>query len=244
MGRVLDLLTGGRFDDFDFAEDDAFLDNAFSLDEMTLGAHGLVSAVPHGGRIPWDEILGTSVAYSPGWDKRGAPVMQPLAWMIHWTGSHPSLLRPAPDLWLVRDGRPAGKGVTAVPGPLANLYLDYRGRTTVLASGRANHAGLGDPAVDAAIRNGTLRAGKSGKSTTGAGGTLIGIEVANSGDPKQPLTPEQVRELVRLDRKIRDAYLWGTAPHHTLDHARRSSDRKIDLITARRQVPPLNYLAA
>ena len=241
MGRVLDLLTGGRFDDFDFAEDDAFLGQ-----RVLARRDDPRRARPRLGRAarghPLGRDLGTSVAYSPGWDKRGAPVItaarvdDPLDRLASVAAP------PRPDLWLVRDGRPADKGVTAVPGPLANLYLDYRGRTTVLASGRANHAGLGDPAVDAAIRNGTLRREERQVDDWRwwHAHRHRGRELRR---PEAAAHPEQVRELVRLDRKIRDAYL-GERRRITRWITRRSSDRKIDLITARRQVPPLNYLAA
>ena len=240
MTALLDRLLPGHFDDFDFAPDDLLFDRWASDDEVALGRLGLVGTLPHGGRIPWHEILPWAV-FDPGWDRRGAAVMDPWAFMYHWTASKPSWARPAPALKIVREGRPD------VPGPLAHLHLSWRAQTTVIASGRANHAGLGDPAVLEAIRLGHNPAtlAKVKKSTASSGGRFIGIEVEHSGDKNVPLTPAMVAELARIDNAIRTHYAWSmAATWRSIDHARWAPDRKVDVIPFRATIPALRYLAA
>lgn len=234
----LDRILPPRFDDFDLAPDDAFLDTAFSLDELTLGAHGLVSAVPHGGRIPWDEIAPWAT-FESGWDKRGAPVMNPKGQIVHWTASKPSTLRPAPAFIICRDGRPAGKGVTAVPGPLCNAHIAWTGKVTILASGRANHAGVGDQSLLPLLAAGKLTPGKPGKDTGGCGGSIIGYEVEHPGDAT-PYPPAVLASIERLTRAVSTYYKW--LPQQTLDHARWTR-RKIDCISHRREIACLRWLA-
>lgn len=237
--NLLDRILPGSFGDFDLpALDDAWLDSAFAHDEQLLGARGLVSTVPNGGRIPWEQITPWA-KFVPGWSTRGAPVMRPVAWMIHWTASKPSKLRPAPAYKIVLNGRPD------VPGPLSQLYLDWSGQLWVMASGRANHAGLGDPAVRDALVHGSLTARQpKGKSSVGSGGLLIGIEVEHSGDPQVPYPAPVLAELVRIDRAIRAHYGWGAMPARTIDHARWAPDRKIDCVSHRREIVPLRWLIA
>lgn len=236
---LLDRILPGSFGDFDLAApDDDWLDAAFLTDEALLGVHGLVSKVPHGGRIPWEQITPWA-KFVPGWEVRGAPVMDPVAWMIHWTASKPSKLRPAPAFKIVLNGRPD------VSGPLSQLYLDWSGQLWVMASGRANHAGLGNADVRTALLNGTLAARTvRTKSTVGSGGMLIGIEVEHSGDPHVAYPANVLAELVRIDRALRTFYGWGSRPNRTIDHARWAPDRKIDCISHRAEISPLRWLNA
>lgn len=247
MSFLRSLLAPPRFDDYDYAPEDAWLDAAFLRDEQALGVHGLVSSptVQFGGRIPRDKI-GTWCAEVPGADRRGAPVLNLKGLIVHWDASNPTLLRPWPAKDIVVNGRKAGKTkkgavITAVPGPLCNWGLPLVGSMTWVATGRANHAGLGDPAVDHAVDTRTLHAGKSAKSTAGSGGRYAGIEVASSGDPKKPFTTKQVDQIEHLVDDLRRVYGPGFV---ILDHARRSSDRKVDVIAYRKSIPSLRYLAA
>lgn len=239
------LLLPPRFDDFDYCPEDGFLDAAFVEDEKLLGVHGLVSSptVPFGGRIPRDKV-GKWCASVPGADRRGAPTMNPKGLIIHWDASNPTLLRPWPAKDIVTNGRAAGRSktgavISAVPGPLCNWGLPLVGLMTWVATGRANHAGLGDPAVDHAVDTRTLGPGRSGKSTVGSGGRYVGIEVASSGDPKKPFTVNQIEQIEHLVDDLRRCYGPGFV---VLDHARRSSDRKVDVIAYRSLIPSLKYL--
>ncbi len=236
---LLDRILPGRFDDFDFAPDDHHFDRWGLDDEISLGRLGLVATLPHGGRIPFNTIFGATVDYEPGWDRRGAPVMDPWAFMYHWTASKPSWARPSPALKIVRDGRPD------VSGPLSQLHVSWRGRTTVIASGRANHAGLGDPAVLEALRVGrdVAKLPKVKKSTVGSGGRLIGVEVEHPGDAT-PYPAAVLAELARIDFNLRRFYGWQAVPYRSIDHARWAPDRKIDCVSHRSEIAALRYLIA
>lgn len=247
MSFLGQLLLPPRFDDYDYCPDDEFLDTAFALDELTFGAHGLVSSLKHRGRLPLNEISPWLDYKSvPQYDKLGAPVMiDDFAIMVHWDASNPTLLRPWPAKPILVNGRAAGIAkngahISAVPGPLANLGLPLTGTMAAVATGRANHPGLGDPLVDAAVAARTIGRGKSGKSTTGAGGRYLGIEVASSGDPKRPFTKDQIDQ---LEQFFSDCTRFLGRKPVVIDHARRSSDRKIDVIAYRSAVPSLRYLA-
>ena len=101
------------------------------------------------GRLLWlpDQLRRWGVPHVlvPGWETRGAPVMDPQAVVIHHDAlpSSTSALR---ALQLMIQGRPD------LPGPLCQLWIDddhdlteFRGDPVVfvVAAGRANHAGPG-----------------------------------------------------------------------------------------------------
>lgn len=227
---LLDLFRRPVFGDYDYAPEDEWLDHAFRADENTGGIHGLVGAVPGAGRIPWPKILAGApaanvpVKWVPGYETRGAPVMDPIAQMIHWDASNPSPTRPDPALGICTNGRAAGKGVTAVPGPLCNAYVGLTA-IHVVASGRANHPGKGwTPLLDQ-IRRGQPYRDRNKPSMGGAGGAFIGYEVAGNG--KQRFTPEQERMLRFLTGAVAGHYHWG--PERTIDHMCWAADRKIDV---------------
>lgn len=202
----------------DFAPDDEHLDSdGWYREEQRdhdglIGVQGLASAYPgvvDGGRIRWDKVLAGfqpsgRVQWADGWQRRGAPVMdsQPAAILWHWTAGKPTATRPTPSLTICRDGRPAGKGVTAVPGPLVHMLVGYDGSLHVLASGRANHAGTGHQALIAEMRAGKAPRGSAARlglvDTGGSGGALVGVEIENDG--KAPFTDAQVDTCARFAR--------------------------------------------
>lgn len=161
------------------------------------------------GRIRWDKVLAGFIApgkldWQTGWQGRGAPVMDahPAAILWHWTAGKPTPQRPCPSLVICRDGRPAGRGVTAVPGPLVHAIIGTDGVLHVLASGRANHAGTGHREVLQDMRagrepRGTARA-QGWADTGGSGGSLIGVEVENDG--RAPFTDAQLDTIARFGR--------------------------------------------
>jgi hypothetical protein len=229
------LPSRAPFADFDApAPDDDWLDNAFLLDELAGGLHGLVAQVPWRGRIRWDVIL-PDAEFVPGWEVRGAPVMAPIATLVHWTAAKPSLLRPAPSKAICIDGR------DSIPGPLCHVLVSYTGVPIVIASGRANHAGIGDQSVLTAIKGGFLAPHQPGVDTGGSGGAFAGVEVENDGTA--PLTAKQLVTIARIDAGMRAQYHWGATPDRSLDHAR-FTRRKIDLVRHRASVPCLKWLTA
>lgn len=91
---------------------------------------------------------GLKVALVPGWEDRGATdsrgnrnVGTIFGVICHHTGVNSNLNMPT--LRALVEGRKAGPGVTALPGPLAQLGLGRDGTYYVVAAGRCNHAGSG-----------------------------------------------------------------------------------------------------
>lgn len=71
----------------------------------------------------------------PGWQTRGDSIFNPRVSIGHHTAGPKSGDRPS--LRVVLEGRPG------LPGPLAQDFLTRSGIVVVVASGRANHAGVG-----------------------------------------------------------------------------------------------------
>jgi len=104
---------------------------------------------------------GLTVAVVSGWKTRGAPdPFAPRGAMFHHTASG-RLSGVAPSLSIVTHGRPD------LPGPLCHVLVDRKGLAHVVASGRANHAGLGGPWRDVPFNSGNS--------------FLVGVEVENDG---------------------------------------------------------------
>lgn len=242
----------------DFAPDDDFLDASAWLEEGVphlRDAHTLLgSATGPGvlaGRIQWAKVLAgyvDKVVYVPGWQTRGAPVMsaQLAAFLWHWTAAKPSLLRPSPSLKICTDGRPAGKGVTAVPGPLVQGLVAFDGVLYVIASGRANHAGMGHQALLERMRKGLPPAGTAAQlglaDTGGSGGALAGFEIEHSGDGS-PLTPAQLKTIGQIARAGVANLGFNQAQAIEWDH-QAWTRRKIDLDAAKQTAMLAAFKAA
>lgn len=79
--------------------------------------------------------FGLTVVEVDGWQSRGSDVFNPQAVVGHHTAGAPT--GEYPSLRTVRDGR------QGLAGPLSNTGLGRSGTVFVVASGRANHAGVG-----------------------------------------------------------------------------------------------------
>ncbi len=219
----------------DLAPDDDFLDAPFAAAEIA-GPDSIRSLTATEVRIPWDQILGNrdDVVFVTGWERRGAPVMNPIGLLNHWTAGRPSAKNPSPSFVICRDGDPSRK----IPGPLIHLLIDYAGTVHVIASGRANHAGTGNQKILDEIRSGrtvpTLSAAaRKLPDTGGSGGSLIGIEIEARGDGT-PLPAAQYAAWTRTLAQIADWYSWPTPKvcwHHAL-----WTRRKIDFTPGK--MPP------
>jgi hypothetical protein len=109
------------------------------------------------------ENAGLKVAPVDGWETRGRGEMGPVFGVIcHHTGGGKG--GNMSSLAVIRDGRTAGPGVTALAGPLAQLGLGRDGTFYVIAAGRCNHAGAG-----------------MWKGLSNGNGNFIGIEAQNTG---------------------------------------------------------------
>jgi hypothetical protein len=76
-----------------------------------------------------------------GWKSRGNSSggnFYPKGMVVHHTAGAPPSAGKAPSLGIIINGRPD------LPGPLANIYMDYEGTVYVVAAGAANHAGTPD----------------------------------------------------------------------------------------------------
>lgn len=82
---------------------------------------------------------GLTVVEVPGWEQRGRSTMsdRPRVLIAHHTGTSARAPGEYPSLQIVRDGRPD------LPGPLSHYGLGRSGTVYVIASGKANHAGVG-----------------------------------------------------------------------------------------------------
>lgn len=93
-------------------------------------------------RLTWlADVLrdaGLDVVEVPGWEKRGASAgFSPTHVVAHHTAAGGT--KPVPSLGVVRDGR------DTIAGPLCQILIGRDRRVYVIASGKANHAGLGGP---------------------------------------------------------------------------------------------------
>ena len=127
------------------------------------------------GRLLWLPAAlkdaGLRVNVVGGWENRGSPQMHPKVVVLHHTaGSRSSN---APSLKVCIDGR------RDLPGPLCHILIGRDGTCHVIASGRANHAGVG-----------------SWRGVKG-NANAIGIEVENIGTKAEPWRAELVDVMVR-----------------------------------------------
>jgi hypothetical protein len=99
-------------------------------------------------------------------------------------------------------------GHSTLPGPLCHGVIAKDGRVHLIGYGRANHAGLGDPDVLAAvIAERALPA--DNEATTDGNRHFYGFECENLGDGKDPWPAVQVEAAVRASAAILRAHRWG-----------------------------------
>ena len=94
---------------------------------------------------------GLAVREVHGWKTRGrnfagvAPSFNPKGGVNHHTAGANPTAGVAPSLGTIINGRVSGPD--PLPGPLANVYMDFEGTVFVVAAGVANHAGPPDGGV-------------------------------------------------------------------------------------------------
>ncbi|MEW1679258.1 peptidoglycan recognition family protein [Streptomyces noursei] len=107
------------------------------------------------------------------------------------------------------------RGYAGLPGPLCHGVISKEGRVYLVGYGRANHAGLGDSHVLAAVLHG--RARPAPKLLDTDGNTLFfGFEVINLGDGRDPVTAAQLDAVVRTSAAICRHKGWGA--HRVIGH--------------------------
>jgi hypothetical protein len=99
-------------------------------------------------------------------------------------------------------------GHSDLPGPLCHGVIDKAGTVHLVGYGRANHAGLGDDDVLAAvIAERALPA--DNEANTDGNARFYGFECINLGDNKDPWPEAQVEAIARTAAAICRAHGWG-----------------------------------
>lgn len=118
--------------------------------------------------------------------------------MIHHTVTRGT----AETVRIVRDG------YEGLPGPLCHGMIAKDGRVHLVGYGRANHAGLGDPDVLAAvIAERPLPV--DDEATVDGNRHLYGFECENFGDGRDPWPDEQLLAIERVSAALCRAHGWG-----------------------------------
>ncbi|MGW3191587.1 N-acetylmuramoyl-L-alanine amidase [Streptomyces ardesiacus] len=118
--------------------------------------------------------------------------------MIHHTVTRGT----AATVRIVRDG------YSGLPGPLCHGMIAKDGRVHLVGYGRANHAGLGDPDVLAAvIAERTLPA--DNEATVDGNRHFYGFECENEGDGQDPWPDAQIEAIVRAGTAICRHHGWN-----------------------------------
>jgi hypothetical protein len=168
------------------------------------------------------DAFGVNYRTVSGWETRGEDVFNPIGVMNHHTAdSSPT----SSALNLILQGR------SDLPGPLAQIYLDWDGVAYIVASGEANHAGMGvnvvrqralanlAPKGDAAAIYG------GGSDDYGGNDYWIGIEVQHPGD-SSPYPEAVIDTLIKVNAAICAHQGWS---HNRCIHHREHTSRKVDM---------------
>ncbi|MDN3056833.1 N-acetylmuramoyl-L-alanine amidase [Streptomyces sp. SRF1] len=108
----------------------------------------------------------------------------------------------ASTVGIVRDG------YSSLPGPLCHGMIAKDGRVHLVGYGRANHAGLGDPDVLAAvIAERALPA--DNEATVDGNRHFYGFECENLGDGRDPWPAAQLDAIERVSAAICRVHGWG-----------------------------------
>lgn len=135
-------------------------------------------------------------------------------------------------------------GHSALPGPLCHGVIAKDGTIYLVGNGRANHAGGGDPAVLAKVRDESYNASqvlvptKGNSNGTDGNYAFYGWECENRGDGKDPWPAEQYDAIVRAQAAICRAHGWTAKS--VIAHKEWSNDkvdpRGISIIDVRQDV--------
>lgn len=106
-------------------------------------------------------------------------------------------------------------GYTALPGPLCHGVIAKDGTVHLVGYGRANHAGLGDDDVLAAVKGETAPP-KPNEANTDGNRSFYGFECENLGDGKDPWPKEQLEAIERVSAALCRHHRWG--PRSVIRH--------------------------
>ncbi|WP_432027472.1 N-acetylmuramoyl-L-alanine amidase [Streptomyces sp. 1222.5] len=125
--------------------------------------------------------------------------------MIHHTVTRGT----ANTVQIVRDG------YSTLPGPLCHGMIAKDGKVHLVGYGRANHAGLGDPDVLAAVIAET-KPPTDNEATIDGNRHFYGFECENMGDDKDPWPAVQIEAIVRVIAAICRHHGWTA--HSAIRH--------------------------
>ena len=100
------------------------------------------------------------------------------------------------------------KGHSSLPGPLCHGVITKDGRVHLVGYGRANHAGLGDPDVLAAVIA-ERAVPADNEATTDGNRHFYGFECENLGDGKDPWPEEQLEAIEKVAAAICRHHGWS-----------------------------------
>ncbi|GAA4784066.1 peptidoglycan-binding protein [Streptomyces ziwulingensis] len=101
-------------------------------------------------------------------------------------------------------------GTTDLPGPLCHGVIDKDGTVYLVGNGRANHAGLGDAGVLAAVIAETVLPAPDSDDVDG-NTRFYGFECINLGDGSDPWPEAQLEALARVCAAVCRRHGWGAA---------------------------------
>jgi hypothetical protein len=99
-------------------------------------------------------------------------------------------------------------GHSTLPGPLCHGVIAKDGTVYLVGNGRANHAGLGDPDVLAAVIA-ERKPPADDAATVDGNARFYGFECVNLGDGKDPWPEAQIDAIVRTSAALARAHGWG-----------------------------------
>ncbi|WP_440571600.1 N-acetylmuramoyl-L-alanine amidase [Streptomyces sp. KR2] len=101
-------------------------------------------------------------------------------------------------------------GYSGLPGPLCHGVITKDGRVHLVGYGRANHAGLGDDDVLAAVIA-EKKLPAANEANTDGNARYYGFEAENLGDGKDPWPAAQLDAIERVSAAICRVHGWGAA---------------------------------
>jgi len=116
--------------------------------------------------------------------------------LIHHTAGHG-------DREICFNGRPD------LPGPLCHNWLGKTEGLWMLSSGRANHAGLVDADVIAALRSESSPLPRDDQANYDGNDSLYGLEIENLGNGSDPYPADQYRQAVLWAAALCRAHGWS-----------------------------------
>ena len=152
---------------------------------------------------------GLKLTAHPGWAETDRPgPWEPHGIAVHHTGPFSTN---AAMIDLLRKGR------SDLPGPLCHAGIRKSGIVDLVGWQDTNHAGLIDPLVARAIKNGEpAPAPRTGADSVDGNAMLYGIECYNDGDGKDPWPLEQKQAIVLYCAAICRLHGWNA--NHVIYH--------------------------